>query len=129
MSMEARKAIGYRISFARRVQEMTQKDFAKAVGACKSTVGYWEAGEHDIPVWRIPDICRVLKISPQELVGTTSRLPATRQGMGSGEMSKNARKNTIPVEAGPRGKRYLVWGSNGKRSFRWESELRAEGKL
>lgn len=99
MSAEAKKEIGRRISLARRMWGMTQADFAKKVGACQSTVGYWESGERNIPMWRVPGICEALRVSPQHLLGMpepegTAKPFVRAVGMGHFTAVRNAIKNS-----------------------------------
>ena len=47
---------------------MSQKEFAKLIGASNSRVSNWEQGRNGPDADIIADICRVLKITPSELL-------------------------------------------------------------
>lgn len=60
--------IGRRISQYRKEQGLSQKEFAKLIGASNSRVSNWEQGRNGPDADIIADICRVLKITPSELL-------------------------------------------------------------
>ena len=47
---------------------MSQKEFAKLIGASNSRVSNWEQGRNGPDADILADICRVLKVSPSELL-------------------------------------------------------------
>ena len=60
--------IGRRISQYRKEQGLSQKEFAKLIGASNSRVSNWEQGRNGPDADILADICRVLKVSPSELL-------------------------------------------------------------
>lgn len=47
---------------------MSQKEFAELIGASNSRVSNWEQGRNGPGADILADICRVLKVSPSELL-------------------------------------------------------------
>lgn len=60
--------IGRRISQYRKEQGLSQKEFAKLTGASNSRVSNWEQGRNGPEADILADICRVLRITPSELL-------------------------------------------------------------
>ena len=60
--------IGRRISQYRKEQGLSQKEFAELIGASNSRVSNWEQGRNGPDADILADICRVLKVSPSELL-------------------------------------------------------------
>ena len=48
---------------------MSQKEFATLIGASNSRVSNWEQGRNGPDADILADICRVLKVTPSELLG------------------------------------------------------------
>lgn len=63
-----KSGIGHRICQYRRERGLSQKEFAKLIGASNSRVSNWEQGRNGPDADILADICRVLKISPSELL-------------------------------------------------------------
>ena len=60
--------IGRRISQYRKEQGLSQKEFAKLIGASNSRVSNWEQGRNGPDADILAEICRVLQVSPSELL-------------------------------------------------------------
>lgn len=60
--------IGRKISQYRKEQGLSQKEFAKLIGASNSRVSNWEQGRNGPEADILADICRVLRITPSELL-------------------------------------------------------------
>ena len=60
--------IGRRICQYRKEQGLSQKEFAELIGASNSRVSNWEQGRNGPDADILADICRVLKVSPSELL-------------------------------------------------------------
>ena len=60
--------IGRRISQYRKEQGLSQKEFAELIGASNSRVSNWEQGRNGPDADILAEICRVLKVSPSELL-------------------------------------------------------------
>ncbi len=62
-------AIGKRIRYSREQKGLSQKEFAKRIGASNTTVSNWENGLSRPDVDTLGIICIVLDVSPDELLG------------------------------------------------------------
>jgi len=60
--------IGSRIAKYRKMKSLSQRDFAKLIGVSNSRISNWEQGTHRPDVDILADICRVLEVSPSELL-------------------------------------------------------------
>ena len=60
--------IGRKITQYRKEQGLSQKEFAKLIGASNSRVSNWEQGRNGPDADILAEICRVLKVSPSELL-------------------------------------------------------------
>lgn len=60
--------IGNRIKKFREAKKLSQKDFAKQIGVSNSRVSNWEQGVNRPDVDLLVDICKVLNVSPSELL-------------------------------------------------------------
>lgn len=60
--------IGRRIRKYREERELSQKEFAALIGVSNSRVSNWEQGLNRPDADILADICRVLKVSPSELL-------------------------------------------------------------
>lgn len=60
--------IGSRICKYRKEKGLSQRDFAKLIGVSGSRVSNWEQGTHRPDVDIIADICKVLQVSPSDLL-------------------------------------------------------------
>ncbi len=78
-----RYEIGARIRKYREEKGLSQKDFSKLIGVGNSRVSNWEQGINRPDADILADICRVLSVSPSELLDV--RLP-------SDELSDHERK-------------------------------------
>ena len=78
-----RYEIGSRIRKYREEKGLSQKEFSKLIGVSNSRVSNWEQGINRPDADILADICRVLAVSPSELLDV--RLP-------SDELSDHERK-------------------------------------
>lgn len=60
--------IGNKIKKFREAKKISQKDFAKQIGVSNSRVSNWEQGVNRPDVDLLVDICKVLNVSPSELL-------------------------------------------------------------
>ncbi|MCL2223213.1 MAG: helix-turn-helix domain-containing protein [Oscillospiraceae bacterium] len=60
--------IGTRIRYFREAKKMTQKQLADRIGVTNSRVCNWEQGTNRPDVDKLADICKVLSVSPSELL-------------------------------------------------------------
>lgn len=60
--------IGARIAKYRKLKNYSQREFAELIGVSGSRVSNWEQGTHRPDVDLLADICRVLDVSPSELL-------------------------------------------------------------
>lgn len=60
--------IGARIRKYREQRELNQKEFAQQIGVSNSRVSNWEQGINRPDADILADICRVLEVSPSELL-------------------------------------------------------------
>jgi len=60
--------IGARIAKYRRLKNYSQRAFAELIGVSNSRVSNWEQGTHRPDVDILADICRVLEVSPSDLL-------------------------------------------------------------
>ncbi len=63
-----RLEIGRRICQYRKERGLSQKEFAELIGASNSRVSNWEQGRNGPDADMLADICRVLKVTPSELL-------------------------------------------------------------
>ena len=60
--------IGNRIKKFREAKRLSQKDFAEQIGVSNSRVSNWEQGVNRPDVDLLVNICKVLNVSPSELL-------------------------------------------------------------
>lgn len=60
--------IGSRIAKYRKAKKISQRAFAKLIGVSNSRISNWEQGTHRPDVDILADICKVLEVSPSELL-------------------------------------------------------------
>lgn len=63
------------IALLRKQRGLSQEEFANKVGVSRQTVSQWELGEVVPKVSRIQQICKEFKVSPGELLNTSSDKP------------------------------------------------------
>jgi len=71
-----RKAIGRAIAAARSERAMTQVDLSSALGSSKNAVSNWERGASAPTAESLRDLCRVLHVPPQRLLGMSDETAA-----------------------------------------------------
>jgi transcriptional regulator with XRE-family HTH domain len=64
------KAVGSTIRMRRLRLKMSQAELGKALGVTFQQIQKYERGINAIASTRIPDLCRVLEITPNELLGS-----------------------------------------------------------
>ena len=60
--------IGARIARYRKLKNYSQREFAELIGVSGSRVSNWEQGTHRPDVDILANICKVLEVSPSELL-------------------------------------------------------------
>ncbi len=60
--------IGSRICKYRKLKNLSQRDFAERIGVSNTRVSNWEQGTHRPDVDILSDICKVLEVSPSDLL-------------------------------------------------------------
>ena len=60
--------IGSRIRKYRKAKNLSQKDFAALLGVSASRANNWENGVNRPDIELLADICRILQVSPSELL-------------------------------------------------------------
>lgn len=61
-------ALGYVIRKRRKELKMTQEDLAKAIGATRSSVSYYESGSRTMTASTFFEICDAIRLSASEVV-------------------------------------------------------------
>jgi transcriptional regulator with XRE-family HTH domain len=68
------RKIGATIRIQRLKMEMSQSALGKALGVSFQQIQKYENGTNAVAATRIGDLCRVLKISPSDLIGLSAKL-------------------------------------------------------
>lgn len=79
------RKVANQIKTARKNKNMTQMDLADAMGVSYQAVSNWERGNSMPDISKIPEICQVLGLSFEELVGEKSQITRTVKRMIDGE--------------------------------------------
>jgi transcriptional regulator with XRE-family HTH domain len=66
--------IGATIRMQRLELKMTQSDLGKALGVTFQQIQKYENGKNAVAATRIGDLCRILEISPNDLIGVSAKL-------------------------------------------------------
>ena len=66
---EFKEDIGYRLKNRRESLGMKREFVASKMDVSTSIVTKWETGERNVPTNRLVELCNILKISPNELLG------------------------------------------------------------
>lgn len=75
-------AIGQRIKFFRELRRMTQTALAKLLHVSRQAIQKYETGRAMLSVARAQQLCRILKITPNELMGCATSMPfASLEGL------------------------------------------------
>lgn len=75
-----KKELGRRIRDARKKSGLTQTELAEVVGTSNTTtVGNWEIGFSSPRLETIPLLCRVLSVSPSELIPLSYEVPTKEE--------------------------------------------------
>ena len=61
--------LGKRVRIRRRVLDITQEELAEKIGVCTSFIGHIERGTRKLSVETLHDLCRVLDVSADFLLG------------------------------------------------------------
>ena len=72
------KQLGARIATLRKVQNMTQAQFAELLDLTQQMVASYEVGRRRVPVSLLPQIAATLTVSLEDLIGKNSASPAKR---------------------------------------------------
>jgi len=73
------KAMGSRISQARKAQGLTQQQVADQLGIAQQTYAHYEVGDIRFPASMLPLLAQVLELTPEELLGQVVK-PKLRKG-------------------------------------------------
>ncbi len=65
-------SFGQRLAELRKARNFTQQEFADEVGISRRMVAYYESQSQHPPTTHLPIMARVLKLSTDELLGTTA---------------------------------------------------------
>lgn len=87
------EAFGRAIQAARKSQGLTQEQVGERVGVSAQAVSKWEHGETCPEVALLPEVCQVLEVSADSLLGT-----AQRQGVDALVRALKDRFNAMPAE-------------------------------
>ncbi len=60
--------IGSRIAKYRKMKNLSQRELASLIGVSNTRISNWEQGTHRPDVDILADICKVLEVSPSELL-------------------------------------------------------------
>ncbi|MDR3739880.1 MAG: helix-turn-helix transcriptional regulator [Terracidiphilus sp.] len=63
------KALGTRISCARKAHKLTQQQLAERLGIAQQTLAHYEGGRLRLPASLLPELTRTLGLSSDELLG------------------------------------------------------------
>ena len=66
-----RKIFADRLKKYRKAAGLTQRELGELVQVSQRGISYYDTGEHDIPIWALIRVCRVLNISADKLLGIT----------------------------------------------------------
>lgn len=61
--------LGKRVRIRRQVLELTQEGLAEKIGVCTSFIGHIERGTRKLSVETLHDLCKVLDVSADFLMG------------------------------------------------------------
>lgn len=70
-----------RIKSAREDLKLTKRELAKRIGVHESSINKYEKGLVDIPLSKISELARVLKVTEAYLMGWEEKTPQTQQGL------------------------------------------------
>lgn len=70
-----------RIKSAREDLKLTKRELAKRIGVHESSINKYEKGLVDIPLSKISELARVLKVTEAYLMGWEEKTPQTQQGI------------------------------------------------
>ena len=77
------KKIGSVIRMRRVKLGMSQSDLGKALGVSFQQVQKYERGANSVASSRIPDLCRILEMSPNDLFGVSAQMDAEVAQLGT----------------------------------------------
>lgn len=77
---EFARQIGQAITELRKSRGMTQEDLRRGVGNSKNTVSSWERGASAPTVQNLRELCRVLRVPPERLLGLNGSARRERRG-------------------------------------------------
>jgi len=80
------KKIGATIRVQRLKLGMSQSELGKALGVTFQQIQKYESGTNAVASTRIPDLCRTLKISPNDLFGMSAKLDGAASELSSWTM-------------------------------------------
>jgi transcriptional regulator with XRE-family HTH domain len=77
------KKIGSMIRMQRVKLGMTQGELGKALGVTFQQIQKYENGGNAVASTRIPDLCKILEISPNDLFGVSARMDSGASQLGT----------------------------------------------
>lgn len=84
--------IGSRIRKYREARDISRAELAKALGLTVSCISNWELGQNDPAADHLGDLCRMLQVSPSELLGVR---------LMDGELSEQERRLVTAYRSKP----------------------------
>lgn len=67
--VEGEEDFGYRLKNRREALGMKREFVASKMDVSTSTITKWESGERNVPMNRLVELCNILEVSPNELLG------------------------------------------------------------
>lgn len=61
--------LGHRLAMIRKHRNITQGDIAKSLGISRDRISNWEQGRTTLPADILPEIAKVLDVTPDEFLG------------------------------------------------------------
>lgn len=97
---EYAREIGRAIAEARRAMGMSQDDLRRRVGKSKTAVSNWERGVSAPTVQNVRELCRVLAVAPERLLGLNGDMRPAVPGEPSTDVRRLAeRLSTLRQDA------------------------------
>jgi transcriptional regulator with XRE-family HTH domain len=89
------KALGSRITAARKAQNLTQQQLADQLGVAQQTYAQWETGRARIQVDMLPKLAKDLNVSLDELIGVKTG-PRSKSGPANKFEQRIERMRKLP---------------------------------
>ncbi|MBQ9120384.1 MAG: FHIPEP family type III secretion protein [Lachnospiraceae bacterium] len=92
------KQFGTRISQCRQNKNMTQEELARRLGVTPQALSKWECGRSLPDLSMLAEVCNVLEVSADYLIGRQAEQKAAEENRGWEEIWKNLRGGLVPIE-------------------------------